>query len=143
MNHDAEKKIDQLKTENLAAGGKFRMDEIPLRKFYDQAQYIEKTLLPAIERKSGKTSVDYQFFSDVYRSLLYAVMIVDRDRSLVMKLQHARQMNAFLQARADLAESELLKYTTLEDIWLTDAQEKISVGVRQRVENLLTNKTTG
>ena len=119
------------------------MDEIPLRKFYDQAQYIEKTLLPAIERKSGKTSVDYQFFSDVYRSLLYAVMIVDRDRSLVMKLQHARQMNAFLQARADLAESELLKYTTLEDIWLTDAQEKISVGVRQRVENLLTNKTTG
>ena len=69
-------KVDHAKTENLATGGKFRLEEIPIRKFYDQAQYIERTLLPAIERKSGKNSADYQFFNSVYMSLLYATMIV-------------------------------------------------------------------
>jgi hypothetical protein len=140
MDSKTEKKITDLKTDNLAAGGKFRMEDIPLRKFYDQAQYIEKTLLPAIEKKSGKTSVDYSFFCDVYRSLLYAVMIVDRDRSLVMKLQHFKQLNDFLQRRTDSAENELLKYTTLEDLYMTEAFDMMASGIRQRVENLLTNK---
>ena len=133
-------KIDQAKTENLSAGGKFRLEEIPIRKFYDQAQYIEKTLLPAIERKSGNTSADYKFFESVYKSLLYAVMIVDRDRSLVMKVQHANQINAFLQARADLAERELMKYTTMEELFVTDAMDHIAKGVVQRVNDLLINK---
>jgi hypothetical protein len=133
-------KVDQAKTENLAAGGKFRLEEIPIRKFYDQAQYIEKTLLPAIERKSGKQSADYQFFHSVYMSLLYATVIVDRDRSLVMKVQHANQINAFLQQRADLAEKELMKYTTMEDLFVTDALDHIARGVVQRVNDLLTNK---
>ena len=140
MNQDTEKKIDKVKTENLATGGKFRFEEIPLRKFYDQAQYLEKTILPKIATRSGKSSADYQFFTELYRSILYAVMIVDRDRSLVMKLQHEKQLNAFLKTRADLAESELLKYTTIEDIWLSDAQGKIADGIRQRVEDLLNNK---
>jgi hypothetical protein len=134
-------KVDQEKAKNLAAGGKFRLEDIPLRKFYDQAQHIEKILLPAIEKKTGKNSADYNFFSDLYRSLLYAVMIVDRDRSLIMKLQHVNQVNAFLQARADLAERELMKYTSLEDLYLRDAGEKIADGVARRVNDLLTNKT--
>jgi hypothetical protein len=132
--------IDKAKTETLAAGGKFRMEDIPLRKFYDQAQYIEKTLLPAIEKKSGSKSADYQFFMDVYRSLLYAVMIVDRDKNIVMKWQHCNQLNSFLQARVDLAERELLKYTTMEDLYITDSMDHIMNGVRQRVEDILTNK---
>ena len=135
-----DKGINAKRTENLAAGGKFRLNEIPIRKFYDQAQYIEKTLLPAIERKSGKTSADYQFFDSVYKSLLYAVMIIDRDRTLIMKVQHANQINAFLQARADLAERELMKYTTMEDLFVTDALDHIAKGVVQRVNDLLINK---
>ena len=140
MEKDEQKKIDAEKTENLAAGKKFRLDEIPLRKFFDQAQYIDKTILPAIKKSRGEKSADYQFFKEVYRSLLYAVMINDRDRMLVMKLQHEKQFNAFLQARADLAEKELQKYCTMEDIWISDAMDKISAGIRQRVEDLLTNK---
>lgn len=140
MNQDAEKKINAEKTENLAAGKKFRLDEIPLRKFFDQAQYIDKTILPAVAKTRGKTSADYEFFKGVYRSLLYAIMINDRDRMLVMKLQHEKQFNAFLQARADLAEKELRKYCTMEDIWISDAMDKISAGIRQRVEDMLNNK---
>jgi hypothetical protein len=140
MEKNIEKKIDVEKTKNLAAGGKFQLSEIPVRKFYDQSQYIDNVLLPAIERRDGKESVNYKFFSDVYRSLLYAVMIMDRDRTLVLKLQQINQINQFLQERADLAERELLKYTTMEDLYATGAMDHIAAGVVQRVNDLLTNK---
>jgi hypothetical protein len=136
----SQNKIDALKTKELAAGGKFRMEEIPLRKFYDQAQYIEVTLLPAIERKSGKTSADYQFFAGVYRSLLYACMIVDRGSIVMQQCQKYKQLNDFYRGRAELAERELLKYQTVEDLYMTDAMDRVAAGVKKRVEDLLTNK---
>ena len=136
----ADQKINVEKTKNLASGGKFRLEQIPVRKFYDQAQYIEKSILPKVAETRGKDSADYQFFNDVYRSLLYAVMIVDRDRTLVLKMQQINQINQFLQERADLAERELLKYTTMEDLYATGAMDHIAAGVVQRVNDLLTNK---
>jgi hypothetical protein len=140
MEPQIEKKIDTEKTKNLAAGGKFQLEDIPIRKFYDQAQYIEKTILPRVAATRGMDSADYSFFKDVYLSLLYAVLIVDRDRTLIMKIQHANQINAFLQDRADLAERELSKYTTMEDLYATGAMDHIAAGVVQRVNDLLTNK---
>jgi hypothetical protein len=133
-------KLTNEKTKNLASGAGFNLSDIPVRKFYDQAQYIEKTLLPAIEKKTGNKSADYQFFQGVYDSLLYAVMILDRQNSLLLKFQQARQWNEFLQARADLCEKELLKYTTLEDLWTIDAGNKYAQAVARNVQNLLTNK---
>jgi hypothetical protein len=133
-------KIDELKARNLSEGGKFRLDEVPLRKFYDQAQYIEKTLLPAIEKKSGKDSADYTFFKEIYKSILYAALVVDRENRFLLKMQHVNQMNALLQGRADIAERELLKYTTMEDLLMSDGLDRIAQDVRLRIENLLTNK---
>lgn len=140
MDSKTEKKIDALKTSNLVAGGKFNLEDIPIRKFYDQAQYIEKTLLPAIEKKSGRQSADYQFFCDVYRSLLYAALIVDRGNNLLIRLVQARQLNEIWQRRAEAAELLLLKYTTVEDILMTDGMDKIAADVKRRIENLVTNK---
>jgi hypothetical protein len=139
MDKNTEKKIDQVKTENLAAGGKFRMEDIPLRKFFDQAQYIEKTLLPAIEKKSGR-GTDFIFFTEVYKSLLYAVLLADRDRTLVIKLQQEKQFKEYYKCHAEILETELLKYTTLEDLFIGDGHAKIADGIRRRVEDLLTNK---
>lgn len=133
-------KVDEEKTKNLAAGGKFRLDEIPLRKFFEQAQYIEKTLLPAIEKKSGKKSADYQFFTEVYKSMLYAVVIMDREQTVVKQWQQNVQLAQIHKDRADMAERELLKYTTMEDLIMTGAMDSIARGVVQRVNDLLTNK---
>lgn len=132
--------IDKAKSENLSAGGKFSIQDVPMKKFYEHAQYIENVLLPAIERKSGKESQEYKLFTSVSRSLLYAVMIVDRDRALSLKLQQIVQINKILQVRVDIAERELLKYTTIEDLYLTEAMDHIATGVRNRVEDLLNKK---
>lgn len=140
MDAKTEKKIDQVRTQNLSSGGKFRLDEIPVRKFYDQAQYIEKTLLPAIEKKSSKGSKDYNFFCDVFRSLLYGALVTDRLNGIALRLHQQKQLNQILQARADLAETELMKYTTMENLLMTDGLDKIAADTVRRIEELLTNK---
>ena len=56
------------------------------------------------------------------------------------ELQQQKQINQILQARADLAETELMKYTTMENLLMTDGLNEISADVVRRIENLLTNK---
>jgi hypothetical protein len=129
-----EKKITDIKTESLASGGGFVFGDIPVRKFFDQAQYIEKTILPAIAKRSGSTSGDYKFFDETVKCLLYGTILIDRQNQLVMKTQHLKQLNELLQARVDLAEKELLKYTTVEDLMLTESMDKIAANVINRLK---------
>jgi hypothetical protein len=132
--NDIEKKITDIKTENLAAGTGFVFGDIPIRKFFDQSQYIEKSILPAVAKRSGSKSADYQFFSETVRCLLYGTVLIDRQNSLVMKTQQLKQLNELLQARVDLAEKELLKYTTMEDLLLTESMDKIAANVINRLK---------
>jgi hypothetical protein len=137
MDKKTEAKIDELKTKNLADGGKFNLDRIPVKKFFDQAQYIERVLLPKIKQSRGELSGDYNFFCDVYRSLLYAVMIVDRGDQVNRKLARTSQLLAFYRQASEDSERELLKYTTIEDLFLTDGMDKIAADIKRRVEELL------
>ena len=117
---------------NLSSGGKFKLDDIPIKKFYDQAQYLENEILPKI-----KDPGQLQTFQDIYKSLLYAVMIVDRGNHLILKLQQINQLNNINYEGRLLAERELLKYTTMEDIIMTDGMDKIAAAVKTRIENML------
>ena len=133
-------KIDQARTENLSEGKKFSLDQIPIKKFYDQAIYIEKMLLPAIEKKSGKQSADYLFFTDVYKSLLYGALIVDRVNDMALKNQRLMQLNKIYQADILMLEKSILKYTTMEDLYLTSGLDKIAADIARKVEIMLTEK---
>lgn len=135
-----EKKITDIKTKNLSDGAGFKFGDVPIRKFYDQAQYIEKTLLPAVERKSGDKSTDYQFFAETFKCLLYGAIVIDRNDMLMRKIQHLMQQIDILQARVDISERELLKYTTLEDIMLTESSDKLSANIARKIENSIKEK---
>jgi hypothetical protein len=133
-------KIDKLKTENLAAGGRFAIEDIPVKKFYDQAQYLENELIPKVIKVRGVDHPDVKFFKEVYRSLLFAVMVADRERNLIMKLQQINQIRGIQATRLDFCERELLKYTTMEDLYFTEGLDKIAAGVAQRAQDLLNKK---
>lgn len=135
-----EKKITDIKTESLASGGGFKFGDVPIREFYDKAQYIEKTLLPAVERKSGKKSVDYQFFEQTFKALLYGAIMIDRNDMLIRKVQQLKQQIDILQARVDISERELLKYTTLEDLMLTESNDRLAASIARKIENSLKEK---
>jgi hypothetical protein len=142
MNNDLNDLQKRGAIREVSEGGnlKFAMSDIPVRKFYDQALYIEEILLPAIVKKSGIESQDYRFFRDVYKSLLYAIMIVDRGDKLLRERQRLNMFMKIYQSENELLQKELMKYTTMEDLYMTDAMDKISASVAERVENILNNK---
>ncbi len=142
MNQDSRDKLSDLQMRNAVRNSvdsgavtKFQLEDIPLKKFYEQAEYIENVYLPKLEQTRGKESGDYKFFVEMYRSLVYAVMIVDRGDRLIRQCQQLKQFNTFLQQRADLAERELSKYTAMEDLLMTDGMDKIAAAVKQRIED--------
>lgn len=116
------------------------IEEIPVRKIYDQALYIEKELLPRIEKKSGAQSTDYQFFREVYKSLLWSIAILDRFDRVTRSDSNSKLENEIWRERCGILERELQKYITMEDLLLSDSIDRIAEVVKNRVESLLKDK---
>lgn len=120
------------------AGG---LSDIPVHQMIDQATYIRDELLPAVERKKGgKESPDYVFFSGVYRSLLYAVVMSDRLDYYLRELGMAKLTGQIVKEQLLYHQRELEKYITLEDLYLSDALDRYAQGVKNRAEDLLRRK---
>jgi hypothetical protein len=109
------------------------MQDIPVKRFIEQSQYIKLELLPAIEKKKGKTCADYVFFESVGRSLLWAITVVDRYEYLAMRFTSQKVENQLLKENYGLLERELSKFEALEDIFLTDALDRYAEGVKAKV----------
>jgi hypothetical protein len=116
--------------------GKF-LDQVPVKKFYEQALYIDKTLLPSIEKNRGKESADYQFFVSVFKSLLYAVAIIDRYEFMDRKVHRQESFIKSLQEQVVQLSRELQKYCTVEDIFLSEGIDRYIEMFTKRAAELL------
>jgi hypothetical protein len=117
------------------------IDNMPTKKFYDQALYIDKTLLPEIEKRRGKKSADYQFFSEVFKSLLYAIAILDRYQTMDRRIFQQQQQLDYFKNEHEHMTRELQKYCTLEDIFFSDGLDRYAEIITQRAADLLQQKT--
>jgi|SRR5580700_10245229 hypothetical protein len=113
------------------------IQEIPVRKIYDQALHIENFILPKTEQLRGKDSIDYQFFREVFQSLLWTIAVLDRFDKMARSESHSRLVNEILYERVDLLERELQKYITMEDLLMSDSVDRIADVIKKRAENLL------
>ena len=116
----------KLQLEDIAAGKKDRklltgMRDMPVKKMIDAANYIDKELLPAVKKKSGDKSADYEFFRNVFDYLMYAIIIIDRYEALEMRWVSKRVENEVLRDHLAIMTRELEKYNALEDLYFTDA----------------------
>ena len=111
--------------------------DIPVRKMMDNVLYIRNNLLPAIKKKSGDKSADYIVFSEIMDSILFAIILADRFGSLERINTWSKIRYQLLEQNVVLYEQELQKYTTLEEIFLTDGMNKYAEGVKRRAEALL------
>jgi|HubBroStandDraft_2_1064218.scaffolds.fasta_scaffold00675_14 hypothetical protein len=113
------------------------IQEIPVRKIYDQALHIENFILPKTEQLRGKDSIDYQFFREVFQSLLWAIVVLDRfDRVVRSDASHKLELEVW-RDRVALLERELQKYITMEDLLMSDSVDRIAEVIKKRAENLL------
>jgi hypothetical protein len=135
--------LEGLAEGDSSAMGKMRreLERAPIKVMIDQVNYIDKNLLPAIKKKGGETSADYVFFKSLCDSLLWAVLIKDRF-DLAQRLYGSKVLELEVtRGIADTYKRELEKYTTTEDVWLTEALSFVIDGLKARAEALLNKKT--
>lgn len=160
MADNNERKVDseRLKTGKLLADAQWKADlsevekarykesmkileGMPGGKIRSQIQYIEKTLLPAVEsRRGGKASPDYVFFESLISSLRWCLVLYERVDALMRAdtlMQLERQV---LLERVQLYEKELNKFTTLEDLYMREMFEVYDRGVQERLRSVFEAK---
>jgi hypothetical protein len=137
---DLKATLSDIRNSEKYAHIKQALDALPANRLINAVQYIEKNLMPAIKRKSGEASADYEFFKDLCGLLVSSVVL--QDRMIMLQKLHANQRIdvELLRERVLLYEAELQKYTTLEDVYMIDGLEHIEKGVRARVEAILKGK---
>lgn len=113
---------------------------IPVKKMMDQAIHIDEEILPRIKKKSGEKSADYLFFDEVKDNLLYAIMLADRHDMLWRMNTQLKISHQISLENIAILEGELLKYTTLEDLFFSDALDKYADVIKQRAKDLLKGK---
>jgi hypothetical protein len=117
------------------------MDDIPVKRMIDQVNYIDKELLPAIKKKSGAASADYEFFSGVIKSLLHAIVTVDRWESLERRYVNQLIQLNLCKEHLVILEVELRKYQAMEDLYLRPGFNIYHDRVVKRAEALLKGET--
>lgn len=90
--------------------------KIPQIRFIEQAQYLREHMLPKIAASRGTNSSDYQFYYAVFESLMYSIKLADRDQSIRLMISNEKLLNEFLQKKVLFYETELQKYTSLEEL---------------------------
>jgi hypothetical protein len=117
------------------------MDDIPVKRMIDQVNYIDKELLPAIKKKSGDKSADYEFFSSVIKSLLHSIVVVDRWETLNRRWIHQLIELKLCREHLLILETELRKYHAMEDIYLVDGLRLYAERIKKHADDLLKGET--
>ena len=115
------------------------IESVAVRNIMIQADYIDKVLLPRIEKKSG-VGHDYKFFREVFKSLLWAICLADRNEG--MELRHSKNvlLLEFYESHAEKLERQLNKYAAMEDLFLSTGLDVVAEGVAQRARDILDSK---
>jgi hypothetical protein len=108
--------------------------DMPIKKIIDAANYIDKELLPAVKKKSGDKGADYEFFSNVFKYLLYSITIIDRYEQLENRWVRQKVEMVILREHLELMTRELEKYNALEDLYMTDALDVYAKRVKAAAE---------
>jgi|SRR5580698_2566368 hypothetical protein len=148
------KKLEQLKADLLLKASlddvgknkelqtiRQRLDELPANKMINAVNYLDSNILPAIKKRAGDASADYKFFQEVCDLLLWALIVHDRYKTLERRYVDKTVDAELLRERVTLYEEELNKYTTMEDLWLTEGLEYVRRGIAGRAEAILNRRT--
>lgn len=113
------------------------LSQVPVKKMYDQAIFLDKDLLPRIEKSRGKNSEEYRLYTDIFKSLLYAIVLVDRNELMERRFSYLQLQHELLLQHTAAMEKQLTKYATMEDLLLNPGFDAIATGIVERARSLL------
>jgi hypothetical protein len=146
MNWNLEKirllEADSLK--DLASGERDKMvkgmKDVPVAKIIDAVNFIDKNLLPAVKKKSGDKSSDYEFLKNNIDYLLWAIVIHDRYDALEMRWIRQRMEIQVLREQMEILERELSKYVAMEDLLMSSTMDVYAERVKSAATDRLKTK---
>jgi hypothetical protein len=116
------------------------MDKLPAQQMVNAIQYLERQILPSVKKRSGESSPDYKFFSELIELLEWSALIYDRCKRLQTMYANLQLENTLLRERVVVYEKALNEYTTVEDLWLMDSMQHVEKGILARLESKLGTK---
>lgn len=111
------------------------LEIVPQHKMLEDAQYLMNDLVPRIQRSKGEDSAEYKFFRGLIDTIMWSIFIMERYENLLQKFQHTELLSEIYKGRMDLAERELLKYTTIEDLTRSNAIKDFQEAIMKRSED--------
>lgn len=109
------------------------IDQIPIHRIFQSYEHLTKVLLPKVELLRGVQSEDYKLFSELATNLQWALVVANRFEYLEAALQRQKVVNQTLISQLLVSESELKKYTTLEDLALTSSLDSYKAAIVSRL----------
>lgn len=89
---------------------------IPVHKVLQHLQYLQNTILPAVEKRNGGASTEYQHFKGITDALVWAINTNGYHDRLMMELSNERLLCEFYRDKCLFYQNELMRYTTREDL---------------------------
>lgn len=90
----------------------------------DQAQQLEKQIIPAIIEKHGENSSQFTFWKGVLDTIIWAMYLVEHSDSLNRQLIRTQHMLGYYQNYNREIQEELNYFTTLERFITEDQLKK-------------------
>jgi hypothetical protein len=112
------------------------MSDVPVAKMIDAVNFIDKNLLPAVKKKSGDKSADYEFFTNVIDYLLWCIVIVDRYETLEGRWISQKLEIHLLREQCEYLQRELSRYVAMEDLMMSGTMDVYA----ERVKNAATDR---
>lgn len=110
---------------------------IPVGKLIDLAQYFLEDLIPRIEKRMGKDSKDYDNMLTAVNAMLYCIMLLDKWEGCEKKLQQTKLYAAQMRDLNVRLESELEKYTAIENAMTSGTIEMYQQVMRKKGIDLI------
>jgi hypothetical protein len=97
------------------------LKQMPISKMHEQIQYLQSHVLPQALQKLGESSETYQFYKALVDSLVWAIKLQSSFEHLSAKYSREKYFGTIMMQSRDALEAELLKYTTLDKLYLNMA----------------------
>lgn len=114
-----------------------RLNGLPVKRIIDIIQYLQNQIIPSLKKKSGSESKEVELFSEIVDLLFWSVASDDRARYAEKKVGLLVLERQLLADRLRLAEMELARYQTAEELLTTDFLEHYLDGARRRINELI------
>jgi choline kinase len=112
-----------------------RIQGLPVRRILDLVQYLQSQVVAALDKNPGRKA-ERDMFVEICDLLLWSVAADERAQYAERKIGLAQVERQLLLDRLELAERELSRYQTCEELLTTDFLNHYVEGAARRINEL-------